>query len=539
MKRKFLLSITALAVFTITAVLVTNNLDRNSGVDLHGTKATEHTLTLNSGTATGLTASFGDAAFDLDTDGGNTVGWEVKNGKTMAGGLVTLGKNTHGNANHSNYYIGNTDPITSINNVTVSVGDGETIVLFGSNNNSAFYKIDFLTSSNPSSTVASNYHYLRFVNGSQVKDNVNITSISITYSCVAADYTDEISDITSHTILKDDDSAVSYDTESLIAGFNSTKSMKITKTDVSQYDIVVSLGVFSIPATSLGNYQLEFYVNGANNTAQSGKNYFHVWAYPATGTKRNTSGGYFALTVNNGTAWTKHTLDLSTLTSGSLLESETYNSLYIRIRYLNGSVGLDQMRIAYKSTYPTYSPVLDNDDLAIASNVVLPPSKNGDAYAASDDLDYVYNDGVLATSNSSLKFTANKVVSWSTNSVSLGGTFDIVNDAAKVLEFYVYFGGVKGSEASASTNLRIQLAHPKDSWSIKSSTAKNAHVEGSGLTTLGEGWYKYSYPISDFDPMSNGTEFSYIHLQLAASSVTQADIDAGVFFVIDRLSIHN
>ncbi|MBO5577688.1 MAG: hypothetical protein J5955_01065 [Bacilli bacterium] len=320
-----------------------------------------HSLVLNSSTSTGLTSEYGNGTFITNTEKGNEVTWSYNYGKASDGNLIELGKNEIGFPAATQFSIGNASPITSINSISVVIGENDTLLVFGSHDNSTFYKLDYLTQATAVNfTGANEYHYVRFANGNQDKVSVTISSISVSYDCVAADYSDELSDVSSETILADGSHVLSYDNTEYIDGLNSRQSLKITgQAGTAQNDFSISLGK-SIPSSEIIRHNFEFYCNTLHSeNYDSGHSYIRFLVYPGVGSGRNSGKKYIQTeNIKCGYDWTRVIVDFSTLTD--ITAGEKINSLYVRAVYINGYALLDQARIIMNDTYPAISEDLYN-----------------------------------------------------------------------------------------------------------------------------------------------------------------------------------
>ena len=320
----------------------------------------DYTMILNSTTATGATSEFGNGTFEVSTPSGQSeVEWEFNDAKDYDTGLLTLNKTRLGLLGDDTCYIGNVDPITSISSITVGLGSGDKVLLFASPDGTNYYKMGLITEANATFTLANDYQFFRLVNGYQSITHVNIQSLSITYACNANEDTDEISDITSNNILVTG-SVASHTTDSFKNGYKSSQSLKIAADGSSNSaDFVIELGR-SVPATELGRYNLEFFINSQNTENYDGSHaYTRLLLYPGVNSSRNTNKKYLqTANFNNGQDWTKVTYNLGSITG--LDQTETYNSLYIRETYVKGYLLLDQCRIYMNDSYPAIDEDLYN-----------------------------------------------------------------------------------------------------------------------------------------------------------------------------------
>lgn len=319
-----------------------------------------HSLVLNSSTSTGLTSEYGNGTFITNTEKGNKVTWSYNYGKASDGNLIELGKNEIGFPAATQFSIGNASPITSINSISVVIGENDTLLVFGSHDNSTFYKLDYLTQATAVNfTGANEYHYVRFANGNQDKVSVTISSISVSYDCVAADYSDELSDISSKTILADSSHILSYDDTEYMDGLNSNKSLKASINGETYLDFCVDLGR-AIPSSEITRYSVEFYCNTLHNeNYDSNHSYMRFLVYPGVNSGRNTEKENIqTANIKNGNSWTSVYVDFSGLKKE--IVGQTINSLYIRAYYVKGYVLIDQARVYMNDTYPVLSEDLYN-----------------------------------------------------------------------------------------------------------------------------------------------------------------------------------
>ncbi len=314
-----------------------------------------HSMLLNSSTLTDLTSEYGSGTFTTNTDRGNEVSWSYNYGKASDGNLIELGKNEIGFPAATQFSIGNASPITSITSISVVIGETDALFAFGSHDNSTFYKLGYLTKATALNfTGANEYHYVRFANAKEDKTSVTISSISVNYDCVAADYSDELSDISSKAILADGSSVLSHDTTEYINGLNSNQSLKIAHTGSDYADFCLDLGK-SIPSSEIARYSLEFYCNTLHNEDYDAKhNYMRFLVYPGVGSGRNSGKKHIQTeNIKNGNDWTRVIVDFSGLSD--IAPDETINSIYFREYYVNGYVLVDQVRIRMNDTYPSFS----------------------------------------------------------------------------------------------------------------------------------------------------------------------------------------
>lgn len=362
MKKKSL-SIFAIAAAATSLVVGAVTFANHSVNDLfkNADASDMHSLVLNSSTTTGLTNEYGSGSFTTNTDKQNEVTWSYSYGKASDGNLIELGKNEIGFPAATQFSIGNASPITSINSISVVIGENDTLLVFGSHDNSTFYKLDYLTQATAVNfTGANEYHYVRFANGNQDKVSITISSISVSYDCVAADYSDELSDVSSETILADGSHVLSYDNAEYIDGLNSRQSLKITgQAGTAQNDFSISLGK-SIPSSEIVRYNFEFYCNTLHSENYDGSHsYIRFLVYPGVGSGRNSGKKYIqTANFNTGNDWTKIVVDFSSLEG--VASGETINSIYFRAVYINGYALVDQARIVMNDTYPVLSEDLYN-----------------------------------------------------------------------------------------------------------------------------------------------------------------------------------
>ena len=287
-----------------------------------------HSMLLNSSTLTDLTSEYGSGTFTTNTDRGNEVSWSYNYGKASDGNLIELGKNEIGFPAATQFSIGNASPITSITSISVVIGETDALFAFGSHDNSTFYKLGYLTKATALNfTGANEYHYVRFANAKEDKTSVTISSISVNYDCVAADYSDELSDISSKAILADGSSVLSHDTTEYINGLNSNQSLKIAHTGSDYADFCLDLGK-SIPSSEIARYSLEFYCNTLHNEDYDAKhNYMRFLVYPGVGSGRNSGKKHIQTeNIKNGNDWTRVIVDFSGLSD--IAPDETINSIY-------------------------------------------------------------------------------------------------------------------------------------------------------------------------------------------------------------------
>ena len=378
---------------------------RTSSGSLFNAKATDsNVITLNSSTVTRLTNEYANGVFTTNTSKGNEINWSYNYGKSSEENLIELGKNIVGFASATECSIGNTSPITSITSISVAIGENDKLLVYGSHDNSTFYKLDYLTQATALNfTSANEYHYVRFANGNQDKTSVTITSIGINYGCVASDYSDELSDISSKTILADSAHLLSYDNTEYLNYFNSSRSLKIASSGDQNNDFCVALGK-SIPSSEFVRYTFEFYCNTLHNENFDEKHsYMRFSIYPGVGSGRNTGKVYIQTeNINNGSDWTKVVVNFSEKTD--IAPGETINSIYFRIFYTNGYVLIDQARLFINDTYPV-----------IDSNLY-------EQYEANDISNGIVEKG-YGTVNSSISTSIRSLESLQSSRITIGGNY--------------------------------------------------------------------------------------------------------------------
>ena len=286
MKKKIILCVCCTVACVLSVVSAALLIQNSDPVRL---KASGTNLTLAHGDADSLTNEYNDGIFTTKTGLGANADWEYNYAKSSTG-LIDLGKNKVGISDVSHCYIGNTSPITSISEMTVTFSGGVSAYLYGSSDSEEYYLADILTSGVSTDRIAG-YLYFRIVNANQDTSPLTINDISIEYGCVSSDYSDEPIDITSHSVLSDAGSVLSNDTATYKNGFRSSQSLKIASTSQSN-DWVISLN-HSYTGAEIKKATLSFYINSkSNDNYDASHTYVRFLIYPAKGTSRNTTKAY-------------------------------------------------------------------------------------------------------------------------------------------------------------------------------------------------------------------------------------------------------
>ena len=464
-----------LSIFLASTLIITGIVLGNQPNDVIRLKATGLSLNLSNGDISNLTDSYKNDVFTSKTTSNNDVDWEYKYAKASAG-LIELGKNKVGIPDSTNFYIGNTSPITSISELTVNFSGATTAYLYGSSNSTDYYLVDLLTSNTPSTRIA-DYLYFRIVNGNQDVTPMTINSITVEYDCSPSDYSDEGIDITSHAILQDSGDVLSLDTITYMDDFRSSQSLKIVSNDQNN-DWVISLN-HSYTGLEIKKSNLTFYVNAANNTQYDGShNYIRFLIYPASGTTRNKNKVYFQTgNINNGSGWTKVTVPFTNLTT--IGDAETINSLYIRSFYVTTGVNLDQMHLNLggEELSPDIINTYEANDM-ISTDIHFGYGTVG----ASFDYSIVSSNSVRS-SHITIDYDWRM---WYYNDTGMGEDMD-----GKTISFDIRYGDFVEGKSTASASYAFNYSGYKYSISItKAST-------GVTYTPLEDGWVHISIDIDE------------------------------------------
>lgn len=532
MSKKSLYFITAVASLALVVTLASNLREKTSNSFL-ASKASS-SLTLDSGTDTGATGEYGNGSFEVSTSAGNTVGWEYKYGKAKDGGLISLGTTAVENPDETNYYIGNTDPITSVTGITINFESDTKLFFFASADGTNYYKLETITESKKV-TIGNNYFYFRFVNANCNLSKIDITSIVVDYDCVAADYTDELSDLTSATRINAGmlaESSVTMDSVNYQNGLNSTKSLKITAPISENPDNADNMYMYSFSLAlpraytiaEIKNMSVTFSFTTDNNTKFNDSHdfvrlyfYFSTSGYSQikTSASKNVEANTGDL-ANNVAGWRSATVDFSGASNIADLDEETSISyLYIRPAYVNGSINIDQMRVGFNRTYPEFTIPSEwkrsaNLTLTTAANI-----KDLNASVSSTDVTGTdHGDGVRITANANVAQYTRYV------SIYLGHTFnfDLSKSNEATISFWFNFGGATCTNHTKSVNMQLCNGDPVNS---SNRTSNEFRTDAASITLdtsdTANGWIKITIRVEKLSLLNNGS-FDRINIKTVSSS---------------------
>lgn len=475
MKRaKLLFTLTALVA---TGVFVATSITNMETFNFFQIKATDEQISLQHGDIANLNNVYKNGVFSCKTPLNNNVDWEYKYGK-LSTGLIDLGKNKIGNPGLDDFYIGNTSPITSISSLTVNFTNANYLYLYGSSNQTDYYLVDTYTSTHLTSTRIAKYLYFRIVNGNQEDNAVTLNSITVNYSCLASDYSDEGIDITSKSVLSDSNNVLSLDTDHKYGGFNSEKSLKVVApASGSSSDWVLSLD-HEYTGAEIKKATLSFYVNTLDNTKyDDSHNYIRFLIYPGTNSSRNKNKlNVQTGNIANGTDWNQQIYSFSGLSG--LGDTEIINSLYIRSVYVNGETYLDQMHLSLG---------MQDLDQSIINAYEINDMISEDIHygygTVTANYDYAY------TCGSSVRSSKIHIDSdwrmWYYNNIGMGE-----NLKGKIISYDVLYTDFSGGKTSASTAFKFNYDGERYSITINNSS------EGVAITSLENGW---SHVVLDID----------------------------------------
>lgn len=466
-----LATIIGIGVFS-TFSFVQNNTQFYSGI-----KATNEAYTLEHGAISGLENTYKNGTFTTKTRLNNNISWEYKYGKSSSG-LIELGKDSIGNPSDNNYCIGNTSAITSITDMTVLFSGADYLYLYGSSDAENYYLVDTLTSSHYSTTNIAKYLYFRIVNGNQMDTAATITSISFSYACEISDYSDEMIDISSKTILADANSVLSYDNKNIVEGFNSSKSLKITgSTSNNTFTWVISLGR-TYTGLQFKKATLTYYVESVNNSNyDNSHNYTRFMIYPAKNTSRLSGSPYFQTgNLKNGTAWGKQTVSFANLTSIS--DEAEINALYIKSVYVTDYIHIDQMHISLGME--ELSPSLINQ---YEANDQISENIHVGYGTVTSTFDYIHH-SVNSVRSSRINIDSDWRM-WYYNDTGMGDDM-----SGYTLSFDILYADfIEGKSAAAAT---YKFAYNSARWTV----SLNEESAGVIRTVLENGW---THIVINFD----------------------------------------
>ena len=528
-------SVMALAVIGMTSgksPLLYAFADSNNGRDVN------NTITLDSNTLTGAGAEFGNGSFDVETNVHNSVGFEFKYGKASDGNLISLGKTLNDNPDETNFYIGNTDPITSVTGINVTFANNTTLFFFASYDNVTYYKLDVLTASQ-TVTVGNGYFYFRFVNANCDNSDAVITSIVYNYTCSESDYSDELSDLTSAQRINAQplaQTAVTEDTSVYHDDFNSRKSLRITApiNDTIDDSDHMYLWSFSLKlpkvytVAQIKSMTLTFDHNSLNTTSGtfggSEKTYWRLCIYlSANGTSQiknsnNKSVEAKSSDVHVGSDWRTETIHFDSASYiNDLDENMEIQYLFLRPAYVNGYINIDQMRVTLNHSYPSYQVPeawkYTNNNLTVtaADNV-----KDTNANVTATDVSTAHGDGVriTATGGNVAQYTrfASIVLDKSFN-------FEMSKTVAGTLSFYLNYAGVTCTDASLTKFVIMQLCQSGTSESKRATAEVRTEVAAVTLdkTDIENKWVKVTYHFDKLEPLTS-TTFDRLNFKTVGTS---------------------
>lgn len=304
-----------------------------------------------------LTSSFSSGSYSTHTSGQGEMEW-VYNRAKLDHNVVVLGRLSSGNSTMSEGYIGNNLPITSVKSISITFL-GSYITLYASSDNIEFHRIETVlggaaTVTRTFSTGAGKYHYFRFASGDRDMGNVEISNITISYSCDPTDYTPELSDISSATSdLKGAATVVSAEDFAPFSETASTSLIKFTSGSTYAYFNLPK----TIPVSEVDRYQIRMHWNIDYATLSDGKGTTKTTSYCAFQLGRNNSSKtQSTTTANQATKGSGYVNSATPLSDCVIKDSATeFDQIFIRINRAidSGYVLLDGVYLEEIDSYPT------------------------------------------------------------------------------------------------------------------------------------------------------------------------------------------
>lgn len=222
-----------IALVVGTAVLpglVVGSLFVTANTSLKLSKADTYNITLNSNNQPTLTNGEGSLVDDKN------VTWEYHNASSNANGHITLNSDSYFGVSSTTDW-----GITAIGSVTANftIGSGsEGLWLLKSTDGVTWHECEILTSGQ-ASTSANNWRYIRFYN---YQSTVNISSVSIGYSCTGTTPTEDVDSAHASNVIAT--TGLSYATETTDLSPNSVdgEAVRFTKTGSSSTDLTIGFG---------------------------------------------------------------------------------------------------------------------------------------------------------------------------------------------------------------------------------------------------------------------------------------------------------
>ena len=175
-------------VFIASGLMIMTSSPNNliSQAESNGVRsAGNYSVTLNSQTnIPGLDSQAKDGTFNLTTERGSQIQWEYNNAKENLSGLITLCRTYVGNSTGEEGYLQNTSPFHALESIEVTYSGSATsyLTLYGSVDGTHFERVKTVSSSGTFDNLT-DYLYIKVASGEQNKDELNIESLVINYTC--------------------------------------------------------------------------------------------------------------------------------------------------------------------------------------------------------------------------------------------------------------------------------------------------------------------------------------------------------------------
>lgn len=443
-KKVLLMSLGLLSLSGIVLGVVGNSFSKE---DVTKIKATDNVLSLVNGTITDLTSTAGDGTFNTTTVSNNTVEWAYNSAKANESGLATLVRTSIGNSTGEEAYIANLDPITTLESIDIVYSGTDNYLTFYGSIDGVNYERVITISASGTVNELSPYFYVKIASGERSKADLNITSITVNYSCNPDDYNKDSRDaINSTTVFGYQTSgdnkiyAAQLQTAEVFDTDRSASALLWTNNLPSKY----TNAYLNLPRTytseDLAHYTLKFRVKADSLTLESGESgttlacCFRQGSY-YSGEKLTTVYAYFSANTNG---WVEVSYDLSTATIAASLET---NKMHILVNDIitAGKLYIDDLHLEENSDYPTfdYDYTKNADEVNDLTNQGISNASSSVTSAFS----YTY---ISSKGDRSLELTSTGTYKWinltATYNVDLAGkivTFDYIsNDSAIFYGFH-------------------------------------------------------------------------------------------------------